>query len=195
METKTFFTSDTHFNHANIIKYSNRPFSSVEEMNRKLIENWNNTVKPFDTVFHLGDFAMGPPARWADFRKALNGKIILILGNHDKNAKFMRDEVGFDEVYESFEWNGWKLHHKPYKTNEKLLHGHVHTHWRKLGKFIVNLSVDVWDFKPVTIEEIEAAPSDSWTYKCQFCNAELKHLEDNQAHSNGYCITGNMIPK
>jgi calcineurin-like phosphoesterase family protein len=51
-----FFTSDTHFYHTNIIKYCNRPFSSVEEMNQKLIENWNNTISEHDTIFHLGDF-------------------------------------------------------------------------------------------------------------------------------------------
>ena len=52
----TFFTSDTHFGHANIIKYCNRPFSSLEEMNSTIIRNWNEMVKPEDTVFFLGDF-------------------------------------------------------------------------------------------------------------------------------------------
>jgi calcineurin-like phosphoesterase family protein len=53
-----FFTSDTHFNHKNIIKLCNRPFTSIEEMNEKIIENWNNIVKPEDIVWHLGDFAL-----------------------------------------------------------------------------------------------------------------------------------------
>ena len=54
-----FFTSDTHFNHSNVIQYCNRPFSSLDEMNAKLIENWNERVNENDIVYHLGDFAMG----------------------------------------------------------------------------------------------------------------------------------------
>jgi calcineurin-like phosphoesterase family protein len=58
---KVFFTSDTHFNHANIISYCSRPFSSADEMNREIIARWNAVVGPEDTVYHLGDFAMGRP--------------------------------------------------------------------------------------------------------------------------------------
>ena len=54
-----YFTSDLHFNHANIIMLCNRPFQSVEEMNRVLIENWNNAVNKNDDVYVLGDFIMG----------------------------------------------------------------------------------------------------------------------------------------
>lgn len=78
-----FFTSDTHFNHRNIIDYSNRPFDSVEEMNETLIANWNKTVKKDSLVFHLGDFAMGRRSEVPGFLEQLNGRIILIPGNHD----------------------------------------------------------------------------------------------------------------
>lgn len=78
-----FFTSDTHFFHGNIIKFSNRPFSSVGEMNETLIRNWNETVPEDGTVFHLGDFAFGGSSEWTSVLDRLNGKIILILGNHD----------------------------------------------------------------------------------------------------------------
>jgi len=78
-----FFTSDTHFNHKNIIKYTDRPFSSIEEHNQTLIDNWNSVVGPDDTVFHLGDFAFGTFNQWKMIREQLNGYIVLILGNHD----------------------------------------------------------------------------------------------------------------
>jgi len=79
---ETFFTSDQHFGHANIIKYCNRPFSTVEEMNETLIENHNKMVTNNDIVYHLGDFSFkSDPSKWLS---RLNGKThILIIGNHD----------------------------------------------------------------------------------------------------------------
>lgn len=77
-----WFTADTHFDHANIIKYCKRPFASVEEMNEALIKNINAKVKPEDRLFHLGDFAK---SRVEHFRNAINCRnILLVLGNHDK---------------------------------------------------------------------------------------------------------------
>lgn len=57
-----FFTSDTHFNHANIIRFCNRPFKDVSHMNEAIISNWNRVVGPEDIVFHLGDFCLGGSA-------------------------------------------------------------------------------------------------------------------------------------
>lgn len=78
------FTSDTHFFHANIIKYSNRPFRDVDEMNETLIRNWNAVVAPGDTVWHLGDFAFCPIEQFKRLLSRLNGTKHAILGNHDK---------------------------------------------------------------------------------------------------------------
>lgn len=84
----TFFTSDTHFNHANIIRFCNCPFKDVEQMNETLIANWNRVVGMDDTVFHLGDFCLGGAAEWTKVLDRLNGKIYLIMGNHDlKNLR------------------------------------------------------------------------------------------------------------
>lgn len=78
-----YFTSDLHLGHKNIIKYCDRPFSSVEEMDAALINNWNSVVKPTDTVVVVGDFAFATPEGWKDYLSRLNGDVILIVGNHD----------------------------------------------------------------------------------------------------------------
>lgn len=134
----TFFTSDTHFYHANIIKFCNRPFKDVEQMNDVMIANWNSVIGKDDTVFHLGDFCLGGAAEWTKILDRLNGKIYLIMGNHDlKNirqgfisrfehvAMQMRIEIGKKRIY---------LCHYPflcfegsYKDDVWQLFGHVHT--------------------------------------------------------------------
>ena len=86
--SKVYFTSDTHFYHSNIIGFCKRPFKNVEDMNETLIENWNRVVGQDDIVFHLGDFCMGGSHEWTKILNRLNGKIYLILGNHDlKNIR------------------------------------------------------------------------------------------------------------
>ena len=82
-EQNIFFTSDTHFWHDNIIKFCNRPFNSIEEMNDTIIENWNKVVGKNDIVFHLGDFCFCGSDKFKDIIERLNGYIYLILGNHD----------------------------------------------------------------------------------------------------------------
>ena len=80
-----YFTSDTHFGHSNIMRFCQRPFSDVTDMNNCLIENWNNKVGKDDIIFHLGDFAMGGSNLWNGILERLNGHKILILGNHKIN--------------------------------------------------------------------------------------------------------------
>ena len=65
---KTFFVSDTHFNHTNIIKYCNRPFNNADEMDAALIKNWNTKVPKDGIVYHLGDFAWGSINYWEKIR-------------------------------------------------------------------------------------------------------------------------------
>jgi calcineurin-like phosphoesterase family protein len=91
----TFFTSDQHFDHKNIIKYCHRPFANVDEMNEALVEKHNAIVTNYDTVYHLGDFCFsGKGKSWLD---RLNGrKHILIKGNHDHNHSLSF----FDEIYD-----------------------------------------------------------------------------------------------
>ncbi len=82
MSKNIFFTSDYHLGHANIIKYSNRPYSSVEEMNEAIIENHNRCIKKNDDVYFLGDFCFGDANR---FLYRLNGNIYFIRGSHDRS--------------------------------------------------------------------------------------------------------------
>ena len=105
-------TSDTHFNHANIIKYCNRPFSSVEEMNEPIIANWNKVVSQGDTVYHLGDFALGNKSLIPDFLERLNGHISFIMGNHDNldimksfETPFRCETVSWEDVIKVGEEN------------------------------------------------------------------------------------------
>lgn len=83
-----FYTSDSHFGHENIIKYCDRPFSNTDEMDERLISNWNEVVQPEDTVYHLGDAALGKIDKSLANVGRLNGYKILVLGNHDR--PFMR---------------------------------------------------------------------------------------------------------
>ena len=139
--SKIFLTSDTHWGHERIIEFCNRPFKDVEEMNYKLIENWNKKVPVDGLVFHLGDFAWGGYPFWKKIREQLNGRIILIKGNHDeKNMTPTAEQELFDYVtfQMKVEIEGRKvyLNHVPflcyggtYRDPKGLVyqcHGHVH---------------------------------------------------------------------
>jgi len=82
--TKTFFTSDLHFGHANVIQYSQRPFANVDEMDAALVRNWNDIVSPRDTVYIVGDLALKRSAQLIELLQALRGRKHLVFGNHDK---------------------------------------------------------------------------------------------------------------
>ncbi|MBO0747216.1 MAG: hypothetical protein J2O47_02630 [Acidimicrobiaceae bacterium] len=78
-----WWTADLHFGHANIIRYCDRPFTSVEAMDEGLIERWNDSVTPDDEVWLLGDFAMGGLAEHLPLAQRLAGHKVLVAGNHD----------------------------------------------------------------------------------------------------------------
>lgn len=81
--SKDFYIADLHFGHNNIIRYDNRPFKTVEEMDRMLIANWNKAVSNDDFVYILGDISWHDDNKTAQIFKQLNGTKILIKGNHD----------------------------------------------------------------------------------------------------------------
>ncbi len=96
-QTSVFFTSDTHFMHANIVEYCNRPFNTVDEMDEEIIKRWNKMVGEDDVVFHLGDFCFGSEKSWRYLISRLNGMIYLVAGNHDKNIT-MDHFVDVDQI-------------------------------------------------------------------------------------------------
>lgn len=158
--SKIFFIGCTHFRHANIIKLADRPFASVEEMDATLIKNWNDTVSPGDTVFHLGDFAW---TKGTNYRRLLeyealagllNGDIIPVSGNHDPNpfGEAYREIVVNDQKiilfhYPIEEWNGWF-------RNTLHFHCHTHSHQRVTGKNRFNVTVEANDYRPVSLEDL-----------------------------------------
>jgi calcineurin-like phosphoesterase family protein len=151
-----FLASDLHLDHKNIIRYCNRPFRNVHQMNYTLIRNWNKTVCKRDVVYFLGDFALsrGNRRRVLNFIKSINGRKIFIRGNHDKFLRsynrFILKYKGrsFYLVHDPFDipvdWKGWAIS--------------GHTHQR--GKFIdienkrINVSPELIGYKPVNIREI-----------------------------------------
>jgi calcineurin-like phosphoesterase family protein len=162
-----FFTSDTHFGHANIIKYCNRPYADAAEMDEALIRNWNSVVGRDDTVFHLGDFAVGGgPA--APYLSRLNGTIYFCLGNHDKRLITHYGYFGFESIlphirevtiekqkivlchYAMKVWNG---SHK----GDWQLYGHSHgTLPDDPTALSCDVGVDCWNYFPVSMEQLRA---------------------------------------
>lgn len=153
-----FFTADTHFGHSNIIRYCDRPFSSVQEMDETLIQNWNDVVGPNDTVYHLGDYSFGDPY---PYKKRLKGHIELIAGNHD-----VRDvcEKVFSKVHDikiikvdfktivmcHFAMRVWPKSH----FNSWHLYGHSHGMLEPSGKSF-DVGVDANNFTPVDFDTVE----------------------------------------
>lgn len=167
-----WFTSDTHFNHENIIKYSNRPFLNLEDMTEALVNNWNALVNKNDTVFHLGDFALSRGkkhnALCDRLLERLQGQKWLITGNHDR-----------DEVVKNGRWIKVKsLHeiridlggmhkqrivmcHYPLRTwpqihrGSWMLHGHSHGNLKDIGGKTLDVGVDVHGYSPVSIDKVQ----------------------------------------
>ncbi len=166
-----FFTADTHFRHANIIKFCYRPFSSVEEMDSELIKRWNSVVKPDDIIYHLGDFSY--KANHLEVEKIinqLNGKIYFVEGNHDAKGMMAylhwcsskaRNKVVLLQRWELItvsEQDIHLCHFAPRSWSHDLrgtwaLYGHTHALLPPYGKSC-DVGVDAWDFTPVSFEQL-----------------------------------------
>ena len=165
-----YFTSDLHFGHKNIIKYCNRPFETVEEMNETIIKNFNKTVKAGDTCYILGDIMMYDTEETQKCLNRLHGHIYLVRGNHDNMIKDNDLRFGWVKEYFTFRYNKEKfiLCHYPFVTwngsehGSYDLHGHQHNNLvynmqqRFTGLRRFDVGVDANNFTPVSVEEIIA---------------------------------------
>ena len=170
-----FFTADTHWFHDNIVKHCNRPWNIGEEHNEALIANWNETVKKGDTVYLLGDYAMIPAQKdgvprmklYRKLRMRLNGKIILIKGNHDQMSQDIYNEC-FTEVHilRDIKIDGEKiaLCHYPMRSWNCSFHGsfhlfgHVHGRLERVDTGVscdVGIDVPEWNYRPVAWDTLK----------------------------------------
>lgn len=165
---KIFFTSDTHFGHQRTFDYSMRSmyFKDVEEMNSEMVRRWNETVGENDIVYHLGDFGD------FEFVKKLNGRIILLYGNYERNDKYapskeqannfwhIIDEkimyLDIKPVRDFTEMNLIAVHepeNRPFMSDNFYIFGHIHEK-QKVKMRGLNVGVDVHNFYPVDIDTL-----------------------------------------
>jgi calcineurin-like phosphoesterase family protein len=171
-----YFTADTHFCHHGIISSCNRPFETVDEMNKVLIQNWNSYVTNYDEIYILGDFAHKDSGREVNtILSKLKGKKYLIKGNHEKylsDPEFKTQAFEWIKDYYVLTHEGIKiiLFHYPllewdgFHHGSIHLYGHVHNsgsrydesrkRFQVLGPRAMNVGVDVNDFYPVNIKQI-----------------------------------------
>ena len=180
-----FFTSDFHIGHSNVIKFDDRPFSSINEMHKELIKRWNSVVSNDDTVFYLGDLFFRckfSTAKW--FVEQLNGKIHFVMGNHDKYSDIKKlnrfekihgdstslggatiqikdDDAnkGYQDIilchYAILSWN--KAHYGAWH-----LHGHSHQSLANnpdmkwfYDRKVLDMGCNGWDYTPVSYQTIK----------------------------------------
>lgn len=182
----TWFTSDLHFGHANIIQYSGRPFGDVDHMNRSLIDRWNALVQPDDTVWVLGDVAMGRIADTLPLVGQLAGHKLLLAGNHDRcwdghGPKAVEwteryKDAGFAEIYQGsiklnigghdvlachFPYRGDSQDEDRYPEARPVDEGrwlvHGHVHEQwRQHDRMINVGCDAWAWRPIDTATIAA---------------------------------------
>lgn len=154
-----YLISDMHFDHHNIIEYCGRPFANVNEMNLRMVENWNKVVKQDDIVYFLGDFSYGRkahnPSYWL---RQLHGSIVFIMGSHDyemglhgrQHLELQRGGIDFYLCHNPADvpadWKGWSIT------------GHVHNRhpFYQPAYRRFNVSADAVGFTPVPFTDLLA---------------------------------------
>jgi len=157
-----YIISDTHFFHYNIIGYCGRPFKSEKEMNTTMIKRWNSTVKEEDLVIHVGDVILSNKTKYfAELIQKLNGRKILVRGNHDRKSIHWYLTHGFDFVCDKFTIGHIIFTHRPIKKQDFLLmpyklniHGHIHEKETFDKDIYFNASVEQTNYLPIKIDKI-----------------------------------------
>lgn len=177
-----WLTSDTHFWHKNIIELGKRPYADLDEMHEALIKNWNDRVRPEDTIYVLGDMNFGSFKDFEPIAKRLNGIKVLIRGNHDKLSDGQYRKLGFTVYHEltmKIAGQMCRFSHYPYAPpwykrlfmgkhklrylerrparikGEILIHGHSHSP-NKVYENSIHVGCEAWSCRPVKINEIES---------------------------------------
>lgn len=178
-----YFTADTHFGHANVIKYDKRPFKDVNEMDKQLIARWNTMVNHNDTIYHLGDWTLGDFTKFSNTFKETQGKVYIIIGGHDwrwwsqvgtdlpKNKsgnrpQFFIPNVSMASVTIQHSYlhtdKGYLpivLNHYSMRSWDRShygswhLYGHHHGRLPGYGKSM-DVGVDAWDYYPVSLSQV-----------------------------------------
>jgi len=179
---KSFAISDTHFCHNKKFIYEARGFSSIEEHDETLIKNWNEDVSWDDTVYHFGDVCFKPETSIDRILPRLNGKKVLIMGNHDMNKKLFQY---FDKVVSIFVRGGYEensefvLTHVPIHPMQLEgrwkdainLHGHLHpgndqTKIQQLGERYFNVNCELHGLRPLTFQQVRDKIREIRRQKC-----------------------------
>ena len=192
------YIADLHFGHSNIIRFDKRPFSSIEEMNETLINNWNKKVKSNDTTYILGDFCWGKEPEWISILNRLNGNKVLIRGNHDlkQMSRTLKDKFLYIKDRHEISDCGKKIimSHYPelaykssYNSNVFMLHGHVHYHTDEAAY------IRKW------VKELRENRSNDWDNRGQIINVGCMLMEMDYTprtlmeilHADGFCLDEN----
>lgn len=167
-----YFTADTHFGHANILRFCDRPFATIQEMDAAMIQKWNAKVHNNDTVFILGDMFFRS-TNVEEVLAQLKGKKRLVIGNHDT---FWMRKIPLEKYFESVDpflevsdgQHGLTLCHYPmlswnHQRRTYMIHGHIHNDttmdfWPLITarERVLNAGADINNFEPVTFDELLA---------------------------------------
>ena len=174
-----YYIADTHFGHRNVIKFDSRPFGSMDEMEKIIISNWNNVVNDEDVVYVLGDFSWYKEEKTLEILDMLNGKKVLIMGNHDRIsldvAKKFSSRVTYLEINDGE--NRVVMSHYPMPfwngqfRNTVHLYGHVHNSYQQeycekvkaeiryvqnipMRTYNVGCMMPYMEYRPKTLKEI-----------------------------------------
>ncbi len=159
-----FFTGDTHFGDRRVLRFDHRPFRTLDEHDEALVAHWNEVVSADDEVWHLGDFALGPPrSRVHGMLDALNGRKHLVVGNNDGLHTLQAPGWASLQHYVEMVVDERRLVlcHYPFRTWNGIGQGAINIHGHSHGRLTpttrqYDVGVDVWDFRPVPLATVLA---------------------------------------